>query len=92
MNQVQMAAQLYDARDVMKTLLGERYVREIAPFQEYVRQFAKKNTDGKILEAAIAMATQIGQDKSVPAARRGTVVMKVLTAAVEILEPSQVSA
>lgn len=81
MNQVQMAAKLYECRDTAKRLLGDRYAKEM---REWGRIIANCATH----EKCDTMAAGINMAKMVD----GINVLMILAATVELVEPSNAGA
>lgn len=79
MNQVQMAAKLYEHRDAAKTLLGVHYERDMQMLADLIRADSKaKNCSD--LAAAVALVNEKPGD--------GFRAVVILAAYVEMTEPS----
>lgn len=76
---VKLAAKLYEARDTIRTLLGDRYRPEMKRIGEYLMAMATQSGTTE-LKAALEVA------KRCAGPHAG---MKVLAAAVELVEPSE---
>ena len=81
MNEVQMAAILYECRDAAKRLLGDRYQAEM-------RELGKIVTNCATQEKCDPMAAGIHMAKMVD----GMNVLMILAATVELIEPSNIQA
>lgn len=79
--QVRIAARLYEIRDAMRRLFGERYAEQLKPFQQMLERL-KEQSGLDTLAAATYIAKQL--DAGDPA------IMMLMAAAVEIVEPSPV--
>ena len=84
MNQVQMAAKMYDARDAMKRLFGDKYQAEIAEHQKYIKIQMQSEGVGE-LKATMRIMTML--QAKLP--NSGITQALVLAACVELIEPER---
>lgn len=83
MNQIQIAAKMYEARDAMRFLWKETYPSEIAKYQEFIKaQMAKADADA--LHATMELMQKL-QSKFPDS---GVTQAMILAACVEMIEPS----
>lgn len=61
MNQVQMAAKLYDTRDTMRRFFGDKYQEKVNEYRPYLEAEAK-NHGGQVLSAMIALCQKLNAD------------------------------
>ena len=80
--QVKMAAQLYDMRDKARWLLGDRYVPHMAELGKLLKMTAER--DGK---EPLAVAVDVAKRRGLT----GMDLMMVMSAAVELAEPTATS-
>lgn len=78
---VRIAAQLYEARDQVRLLLGDAYSARMAEYGKAIRAIAEKK-NLSLLRAGIAAAKTMQNDGQAYTA------VVVLAATVELLEPS----
>ena len=82
MNQVQMAAKLYECRDTAKSFFGDKYPEKLKPFTELIKAVMKANKMDE-LHALLKLAeTKTYQDN-------GMNQMMFMAATVELIEPSK---
>jgi hypothetical protein len=79
---VRAAARLYEARDAVRSLFGERYADVLEPFKAMIRK-AQALNDCDEIAAALWIARRVSRSD-------GMEVLKILAAAVELVEPSSV--
>lgn len=80
---IQLAAKLYDAREVVRTLWGDNYATKIKQYQDFIRaEMAAKNCEE--LAATMNIVRDLQRDKP----DSGMTQMVILAACVEILEPT----
>lgn len=77
--QVQLAAKLYEARDAMRSLLGERYAARMAEIGGVLKKVAARDTVNEIQAAQVVI-------KAIDA--QGYDALQLLAAAVELVEPT----
>ena len=77
--QVQMAAQLYDMRDKAKRLLGVRYKPHMAELGKILKMTADRDK-----KSVLSVATDVAKTKELI----GMDLLMVMSAAVELMEPS----
>lgn len=58
MNQVQMAARLYDTRDTMRRLFRDEYQGKVSKYRPYL-EAETKNHGGKVLPAMISLVEKL---------------------------------
>jgi hypothetical protein len=78
---IRIAAELYEARDVMRRLLGSRYPTVVAKWCDVLKRIAEPGDN--YLQAAM-VAAELLQERHESAS-----VPLVLAAAVELIEPSE---
>jgi hypothetical protein len=78
MNPVQMAAEMYDAREVLQRLYGDKYVEKIQPWMGAIRK-AEESLKLGTLGTTIQLAKDEGDD---------VVTTWLLAAYVEMVEPT----
>lgn len=61
MNQVQMAAKFYDARDALKRLLGDQYETHAQPWRELLRKVMQANRVD-VMPAALMLLKDTASD------------------------------
>ena len=79
--QVRLDAKLYEMRDTVKRLLGDRYSAHMAEVRKMIEGGQERM---KITEPPLVMATKICTANSL----RGLDVAYIMTGAVEMVEPS----
>lgn len=77
--QVQLAAKLYEARDTMRRLLGERYAARMAELGGVLKKVAARDSVSEIQAAQVVI-------KAIDA--QGYDALQLLAAAVELVEPT----
>ena len=77
--QIQIAAKLYEARDAMRSLLGERYAARMAEIGGVLKKVAAHDSVNEIQAAQVVIAAIDAQ---------GFDALQLLAAAVELVEPS----
>lgn len=83
MNMVQAAAKLYEARDAMVSLYGDRFSEKVAEFRPFIEAAMKKH-QVDVLQAAIKLCKDLegaGLDS------RGNTKILIMATAVEMIEP-----
>jgi hypothetical protein len=80
--QVKMAARLYEARDTIRRLLGDRYAAVLEPYKVMLQKVMTMNGCDEIA-AALWTARRVERTD-------GMEIIKILAAAVEMIEPTQV--
>lgn len=80
---IQVAAKLYEARDMLKRLLGVSYLPKIRPVVACVKKIVG---DGDVLKAGMGLIADMQRD-----GESGMSQMYVLAAIVELIEPSEVT-
>ncbi len=78
--QIKLAAQLYEARDAAKTVLGDRYGKVVAEIGAGLTRVAERSNKSALSVAINAARGTSGMDTII-----------ILAAAVELAEPSEVS-
>lgn len=78
---LRIAAKLYDIRDAMKAVLGDRFQEEIQDYQEHLTKLSL-HRGASILEAALVSAEFLQKGG------HGNAVPLLLAAAAELIEPS----
>lgn len=78
---VKLAAKLYEARDAMRALLGEKYASAMADTGAAISDMAKKS-GAPPLSAAVQLAKACADDGD------GFAALRVMAAAVEMIEPT----
>lgn len=79
---IQLAAQLYEARDIMRTLLGDKFQARMKEYGEAITEvMAAKSVD------TITAAQMLCKETESPMQQ-----ITILAAAVEMAEPSEVPA
>lgn len=79
---IKIAAKLYECRDACKKLYKGGYKKEMQDYARYIHAYIKKN-GGDEINAAIALASEVQGEYG-----GGTFTMKIMAAAVELIEPS----
>lgn len=77
---VKIAARLYECRDTAKQLLGDKYLERMKLYGEWIRKVSESRKIDD-LAAAKEIINTIGTED-------GMVVMHIIAAAVELIEPS----
>ena len=83
MNQVQLAAKLYECRDTCKKLWGVEWKKEVEFHTRLIQAAMKKHNINNEIQAAMKLINDVGEADS-----SGVFTMKCLAAAVELIEPS----
>lgn len=81
MNQVQMAAKLYECRDTAKRFFKEEYKTRLEPYTHIVKQVMKANNIEEIPALLKISKTETYQEN-------GMAQMMFMAAVVELIEPS----
>ena len=81
MNQVQMAAKLYECRDTAKSFFKEEYKTKLQPFTHIVKEVMKANNLEEIPALLRISKTSTYQED-------GMAQMMFMAAVVELIEPS----
>lgn len=79
-NQIQMAAQLYDMRDKAKRLLGDKYKAQMDDLGRILSMTAERDK-----KSVLAVATEVCKKRELI----GMDLLLVMSAAVELVEPSE---
>lgn len=87
MNVIQMAAQLYDARDRIRRFWRGRYAEKIAQGQKHIRAHMERH-DCDELKATMQIVDWLQKED----ADSGMTQALILAAYVEMIEPSEVAA
>lgn len=82
MNQIQIAAKLYNCRDTAKRFLREKYEAKIQPYKHIIKEVMKSNNVEELKDLLIIGDTQAYQEN--PFAQ-----MMFMAAVVELIEPSK---
>jgi len=77
--QIQLAAKLYEARDAMRSLLGDRYAARMAELGGVLKKVAARDSSNEIQAAQTVIRAIDAQ---------GFDAVQLLAAAVELVEPS----
>lgn len=81
-SQVRAAAKLYEIRDVMRRLLGDRYAEAIAPWKDYIRRgMVGQNMDNVLIDTLRIAEAMKANGEDIPP--------MFLAAAVELVEPTE---
>lgn len=83
MNQIQMAAKLYECRDACKKLCGVEWKKQVEFHTRLIQAAMKKHNIDNEVEAAIKLVKDCESMYS-----SGVFAMKCFAAAVELIEPS----
>jgi hypothetical protein len=81
MNQIQMAAKLYECRDAAKVFLKEEYKERLQPYTHILKEVMKANN----LEEIPAL---LKISKTIHYQENGMAQMMYMAAVVELIEPS----
>lgn len=82
-NAVQLAAQMYDARDAMRGLFGDRFSLKVAEYQGYIKKVAAAHKCDE-MKAAMTLIAKLEQQ-----GLGGISQALILAAYVELIEPSK---
>lgn len=84
--QIRIAARLYEARDACRSIFGVKWRDKIEPYAKLLSGYSEKYAVS-ILDAAITLGKEV--EANAKGFDAGPYVMKLMAAAVEMIEPSK---